>query len=106
MSEKRKTAIGNPLPEAGDLPRIVLVYWRDCCIIDDYDTAEDAWPYLMLWSVGLVLRDDADGIVIAMDKQDKAGDKRMRHVSSIPRENIISLEELSTYRGSSVVNQG
>ena len=93
MTEKRKTGIGNPLP-AGELPRMVLVYWKDSCYHDGYDTAEEAWPYTFLWDVGFVLRDDADGIVFTMEWHDGDDDKRGRHVSAIPRENIVSVRDL------------
>ena len=86
--------MGNPLPEPGALRRMVLVTWRDSCIIDDYENGKDAWPYTLLWTMGFVLRDDAEGVVIAMETEDRETAERGRHVASIPRENIISVKEL------------
>jgi hypothetical protein len=90
----RKTDLGNPLSEAADRRRLVLVYWRDSCYIDGYDTEEGAIPYLLIWTVGFVLRQDADGIVMGSEQVDNREDAKVKYVHAIPAAQILSVVDL------------
>ena len=87
----RKSLIGNPLAAPRQsLPEIIAVYWRDSSFNSEYDTGEDAWPYILLYDVGWLIREDEDGIVFCSEVSDAYDSKQARHVSAIPKENIIS----------------
>ena len=90
-----KTEAGNPLPEPLVKPsRMVLVQWRDAVFAEDYETAESMWPWVPILTIGFVLRQDADGIVVGQSQDDREGTKQMRRVSSIPAAYILKIEEL------------
>lgn len=94
---RRKSPAGNPLPDPGALCRMVLVEWRNSdfsAFMEGYDTEEEGRPYLILWSVGFVLREDADGIVLGDQHEDNTTVGRLRHVLPIPRKSIIQAWEL------------
>lgn len=88
--------LGNPLPEPlGYIPRMVMVRWKDTYQFQDYDRKDEAWPWIELLSCGFVLREDAEGIVIGQDQHNSMADAdRMRHVSAIPKEQIMEVIEL------------
>ena len=99
-TEKRKTAIGNPLAEPRQPAEIVLVKWRDSCYEDGYDSPDSAWAHIEMYTVGFLMRDDADGVVLGMEQNDNAEDKRFRHVISIPRsvvDRMVHLRESGQY---------
>ena len=89
-----KSEAGNPLYEPGVRPRMVLVTWRDCKRYDGYETAEDCQPWVDLWSIGFVLRQDADGISIGQDRHNSKWEDRMRCVCTIPTAQILKVEDL------------
>lgn len=92
----RKSPAGNPLPDPGTLGRMVLVYWRDCWKggATSFDTAAEAWPYMLGWTVGIVVRDDEDGLVLAQDQFDYKDDDRLRGPLGIPRDAILHVWDL------------
>ena len=100
MAEKRKSPIGNPLPASKAPRRMVLIHWKDAVSFSDYQNEEDAWPYLPVWEIGFVLRDDADGLVIGTAQADDDTDERLRHCHAIPRDYIINVWDLPDPRES------
>ena len=96
----RKSLIGNPLAAPRQsLPEIIAVYWRDSSFNSEYDTGEDAWPYILLYDVGWLIREDEDGIVFCSEVSDAYDSKQARHVSAIPKENIISIQRFKAEIG-------
>lgn len=90
---KHTSPKGNPLPEPrGELPPIVVVHWRDSAYVSDYDTAEDAYPYILLYTVGFLMRNDDEGVVLGGECEDDKGSKRFRHIVSIPRDCIMTIK--------------
>ena len=71
---------------------MVLVHWRDGSYTSGYEYPDDAAPYVVMWDCGFLLRDDADGIVLAEEIADEhVTETRGRNVHAIPRECIIEM---------------
>ena len=72
-----------------------MVTWRDAVFNQEFETAEEAWPWFECITVGFVLRHDEDGIAIGMTANNNENDKaRLRQVQSIPAAYIVSITEL------------
>lgn len=72
------------------MEKIVRVSWRDSRLYIRQCEKDDDFAYCVLFSVGFVIQEDKEQIVLSGDLVD--GD--VRRVIVIPRENIINIKNL------------
>ncbi len=66
--------------------KIVYVEWRDACWQEEVECADDCLEYISMISVGVLVRETKDTVILAQDWDEYGG---FRNTASIPKTNII-----------------
>lgn len=67
-------------------PCVVFVRWFDASYQRGECTDDELNPIVEMQSAGLLVREDADTLSIALDRYD--GDRTWRHIEHIPKVNV------------------
>lgn len=74
------------------IPKIAFVKWIDASYQRGECSYDELNPSVVMWSAGLLIRDDDEFISIAIDSF--ADDETFRYIEHIPRVNIIELRTI------------
>ena len=73
--------------------KIVRVKWRDSCVLHDQQFADADFSVAIMESVGFVIQEDGEKIVLAGELCENGG--YARRIIVIPKENIVLKAEIT-----------